>query len=139
MNSDITRRRLLQATGATIAAGYVTTQASTATATAAVPAVVTYPIPDGIAQATTFEVKVRTPRGRWQPVATYSVNLKQINATTGAGQVLKSSLAYFDAYRSADLPQNLTQAQRDLFGAHTYQRNDKGADAPFVHTDWAHM
>ncbi|MGW5195310.1 putative Ig domain-containing protein [Kribbella sp. NPDC004138] len=96
MNSDITRRRLLQATGATIAAGYVTTQASTATATAAVPAVVTYPIPDGIAQATTFEVKVRTPRGRWQPVATYSVNLKQINATTGAGQVLKSSLAYFD-------------------------------------------
>ena len=93
MNSDITRRRLLQATGATIAAGYVTTQASTATAA---PAVVTYPIPDGIAQATTFEVKVRTPRGRWQPVATYSVNLKQINATTGAGQVLKSSLAYFD-------------------------------------------
>ena len=26
---------------------------------------------------------------------------------------------------------------RDLFGAHTYQRNDKGKDAPFVHTDWA--
>jgi 6-phosphogluconate dehydrogenase len=46
------------------------------------------------------------------------------------------SLAYFDSYRTADLPQNLTQAQRDFFGAHTYQRKDKGADAPFVHTDW---
>ena len=47
-----------------------------------------------------------------------------------------ASLAYFDSYRTADLPQNLTQAQRDFFGAHTYQRNDAGADAPFVHTDW---
>ena len=47
-----------------------------------------------------------------------------------------ASLAYFDSYRTADLPQNLTQAQRDSFGAHTYQRNDKGADAPFVHTEW---
>jgi len=52
---------------------------------------------------------------------------------------LSGSLAYFDAYRSADLPQNLTQAQRDLFGAHTYQRNDKGPNAPFVHTDWANL
>jgi 6-phosphogluconate dehydrogenase len=47
-----------------------------------------------------------------------------------------ASLAYYDSYRTASLPQNLTQAQRDLFGAHTYQRNDAGADAPFVHTDW---
>jgi 6-phosphogluconate dehydrogenase len=47
-----------------------------------------------------------------------------------------ASLAYFDSYRTADLPQNLTQAQRDFFGAHTYQRNDRGAETPFVHTDW---
>src|SRR5204862_6535296 len=49
MTSDITRRRLLQATGATIAAGYVTTQAGTATATPApeVPPLVTNPIPYG--------------------------------------------------------------------------------------------
>ncbi|HEX8412109.1 MAG TPA: NADP-dependent phosphogluconate dehydrogenase [Thermoanaerobaculia bacterium] len=47
-----------------------------------------------------------------------------------------ASLAYFDSYRTADLPQNLTQAQRDFFGAHTYQRNDRGPEAPFVHTDW---
>ena len=44
-----------------------------------------------------------------------------------------SSLAYYDAYRSARLPANLTQAQRDFFGAHTYRRVDR--DGTF-HTDW---
>jgi 6-phosphogluconate dehydrogenase len=48
---------------------------------------------------------------------------------------LAASLAYFDSYRSAVLPQNLTQAQRDYFGAHTYQRTDR-PDAGFVHADW---
>ncbi len=48
---------------------------------------------------------------------------------------LAASLAYFDGYRSAVLPQNLTQAQRDYFGAHTYQRVDQ-PEAGFVHTDW---
>jgi len=56
-----------------------------------------------------------------------------------AAPAMSSSLAYFDAYRSVELPQNLTQAQRDYFGAHTYQRNDKGPNPPFVHTDWAHL
>ena len=46
-----------------------------------------------------------------------------------------ASLAYFDSYTSANLPQNLTQAQRDYFGAHTYQRADR-PQAGFVHTDW---
>ena len=50
---------------------------------------------------------------------------------------MAASLSYFDSYRTARLPQNLTQAQRDFFGSHTYQRNDKGPDAPFVHTEWA--
>jgi 6-phosphogluconate dehydrogenase len=48
---------------------------------------------------------------------------------------MSASLAYFDSYRTSQLPQNLTQAQRDYFGAHTYQRND-GADGAAVHTDW---
>ena len=46
---------------------------------------------------------------------------------------LSISLAYYDAYRSARLPANLTQAQRDFFGAHTYRRTDR--DGVF-HTDW---
>jgi 6-phosphogluconate dehydrogenase len=46
---------------------------------------------------------------------------------------LSASLAYFDAYRSERLPANLTQAQRDYFGAHTYRRVDReGA----FHTEW---
>jgi 6-phosphogluconate dehydrogenase len=47
-----------------------------------------------------------------------------------------ASLAYFDAYTDAQLPQNLTQAQRDFFGAHTYQRSDR-PEAGFVHSDWS--
>ncbi|MEA2063749.1 MAG: NADP-dependent phosphogluconate dehydrogenase [Gemmatimonadota bacterium] len=46
---------------------------------------------------------------------------------------MSSSLAYFDAYRSERLPANLLQAQRDFFGAHTYERIDK--DGVF-HTEW---
>ncbi len=46
-----------------------------------------------------------------------------------------SALAYFDGYRSASLPQNLLQAQRDFFGAHTYERTDKPRGA-FYHLDW---
>lgn len=44
-----------------------------------------------------------------------------------------SSLAYYDSYRSPLLPANLLQAQRDYFGAHTYERLDKAGS---FHTDW---
>ncbi|MGB0183969.1 MAG: NADP-dependent phosphogluconate dehydrogenase [Opitutales bacterium] len=46
-----------------------------------------------------------------------------------------SALAYYDGYRSARLPQNLLQAQRDYFGAHTYERVDQ-ARGQFYHIDW---
>jgi 6-phosphogluconate dehydrogenase len=46
---------------------------------------------------------------------------------------LSASLAYFDSYRTARLPQNLTQAQRDAFGAHKFERIEKPG---FVHVDW---
>lgn len=46
-----------------------------------------------------------------------------------------SALAYYDGYRSASLPANLLQAQRDYFGAHTYERIDKPR-GEFFHTDW---
>ncbi|UBV42032.1 decarboxylating NADP(+)-dependent phosphogluconate dehydrogenase [Deinococcus taeanensis] len=46
-----------------------------------------------------------------------------------------SALAYFDAYRSAALPANLLQAQRDYFGAHTYERTDRPR-GEFFHTNW---
>ncbi|MFV8269541.1 NADP-dependent phosphogluconate dehydrogenase [Flavobacterium sp. GT2N3] len=46
---------------------------------------------------------------------------------------LMNSLAYFDAYRSEKLPTNLIQAQRDYFGAHTYERIDTNG---IFHTEW---
>jgi 6-phosphogluconate dehydrogenase len=48
---------------------------------------------------------------------------------------LTSALAYFDGYRSERLPANLLQAQRDYFGAHTYERVDKPR-GEFFHTNW---
>jgi len=49
---------------------------------------------------------------------------------------LGAALAYFDGYRSARLPANLLQAQRDYFGAHTYERVDRPGS---FHTDWASL
>jgi 6-phosphogluconate dehydrogenase len=46
-----------------------------------------------------------------------------------------SALAYFDGYRCERLPANLLQAQRDYFGAHTYERTDKPR-GQFFHTNW---
>jgi len=48
---------------------------------------------------------------------------------------LSSALAYYDGYRSARLPANLLQAQRDYFGAHTYERIDRPR-GQFFHTNW---
>jgi 6-phosphogluconate dehydrogenase len=48
---------------------------------------------------------------------------------------LSSALAYYDGYRSEKLPANLLQAQRDYFGAHTYERVDQPRGR-FFHTDW---
>ena len=45
-----------------------------------------------------------------------------------------SALAYYDSYRTATLPANLVQAQRDYFGAHTYERIDKEGS---FHTEWS--
>ena len=60
-----------------------------------------------------------------------------VQAAIGLGipvPAMSSSLAYYDSYRSARLPANLTQAQRDFFGAHTYRRVDREG---VFHTDWA--
>jgi 6-phosphogluconate dehydrogenase len=59
-----------------------------------------------------------------------------VQAAIGLGipvPAMSSSLAYYDSYRTARLPANLTQAQRDFFGAHTYRRVDREG---VFHTDW---
>jgi 6-phosphogluconate dehydrogenase len=59
-----------------------------------------------------------------------------ILATRGgvAAPALGSALAYYDGYRSARLPASLIQAQRDYFGAHTYERVDRPGS---FHSDWS--
>jgi 6-phosphogluconate dehydrogenase len=50
-----------------------------------------------------------------------------------SGSNFSAAIAYYDSYRSAVLPANLIQAQRDYFGAHTYKRTDKEG---VFHTEW---
>jgi 6-phosphogluconate dehydrogenase len=72
---------------------------------------------------------IKTNQGAWrQVVATASLHGVWI-PTFG------SALAYFDGYRSATLSTNLVQAQRDYFGAHTYERTDQPR-GQFFHTNW---
>ncbi len=52
-----------------------------------------------------------------------------------ATPAFSAALSYFDSYRTASLPANLLQAQRDYFGAHTYERVDKPS-GEFFHTEW---
>ncbi|MCM3874608.1 MAG: NADP-dependent phosphogluconate dehydrogenase [Pyrinomonadaceae bacterium] len=51
---------------------------------------------------------------------------------------MASTLGYFDMFRTANLPLNLTQAQRDFFGSHTYRRADQPNAGP-VHTEWEEL
>jgi 6-phosphogluconate dehydrogenase len=67
------------------------------------------------------------------------VSLRRVvQLAVGAGigvPAFSASLAYFDTYRRSRLPANLTQAQRDYFGSHRYERLDKAPAATF-HTEW---
>ncbi|MEM7697253.1 MAG: decarboxylating NADP(+)-dependent phosphogluconate dehydrogenase [Verrucomicrobiota bacterium] len=70
---------------------------------------------------------------RTQPSWREVINLAVTNAIPVPA--FSASLSYFDSYRSERLPANLLQAQRDFFGAHTYERLDK-PEGEFFHTDW---
>lgn len=59
---------------------------------------------------------------------------QELAASRGiATPAMAASLAYYDSMRRERLPQNLIQAQRDFFGAHTYERTDKSGT---FHTQW---
>jgi len=80
-----------------------------------------------------FSKEVDTRQTAWRRVIGQAV-MNGIAVPAMAG-----SLAYFDSYRRARLPANLTQAQRDFFGAHTYQRTDGVTSDDFVHSEWSKM
>lgn len=76
-----------------------------------------------------FRAAIQKAQGGWRKVVAKAAELGvPIPA-------FASALSYFDGYRSARLPANLLQAQRDYFGAHTYERVDKSR-GEFFHTDW---
>ncbi len=72
-----------------------------------------------------------------QDLIAYQTQWRDVVATAVQAGVptmaLSVSLNYFDSYRTARLPLNLTQAQRDFFGAHTYERTDQKGS---FHTEW---
>ena len=71
--------------------------------------------------------EILTRQNDWRGIAQFAV----LYGIPAAG--LLNSLTYYDAYRSGRLPSNLVQAQRDYFGAHTYERTDKEG---IFHSQW---
>jgi len=79
-----------------------------------------------------FKKAVRKAQTSWRNVVTTATRLGiPVPAFSAA-------LAYYDGYRSERLPANLLQAQRDYFGAHTYERIDKPGEGPF-HSEWLQL
>ena len=76
-----------------------------------------------------FAAEVNARQGAWRRVVSLCV------ASGIACPAFSASLGYFDQYRRARLPANLTQAQRDFFGAHTFERTDL-PEGTWVHTQW---
>ncbi len=76
-----------------------------------------------------FTGKIQSAQEGWRTVVATAI-------TNGIPvPAMSSALSYFDGYRSARLPANLLQAQRDYFGAHTYERTDRPR-GEFFHTNW---
>jgi 6-phosphogluconate dehydrogenase len=76
-----------------------------------------------------FSEAIHTAQASWRKVVALAAE-HGVSIPTFA-----SALSYFDGYRSSRLPQNLLQAQRDYFGAHTYERTDEPR-GKFYHIDW---
>jgi 6-phosphogluconate dehydrogenase len=72
---------------------------------------------------------IRTTQSNWRHAVVSAVQ------SGVASPAFSASLAYYDSFRSERLPANLLQAQRDFFGAHTYERIDKPV-GEFFHTEW---
>ena len=79
-----------------------------------------------------FTEAIHKAQAGWRSVVAKGAELGIPTPAMGA------ALSFYDGYRSAQLPANLIQAQRDYFGAHTYERLDKPRGA-FFHTNWTGM
>ncbi len=78
-----------------------------------------------------FKAAIENAQPAWRRVVSTAVQLGL------PVPVFSAALSYYDGYRCGRLPANLLQAQRDYFGAHTYERTDKPR-GEYSHTDWIH-
>ena len=83
--------------------------------------------PSNLMTAPFFREALESRLDAWRKVVSAAVR------TGIAVPAMGASLSYYDSYRSERLPANLIQAQRDYFGAHTYQRTDREG---VFHTEW---
>ncbi|MEU9167256.1 glycosyl hydrolase family 28 protein [Streptomyces sp. NPDC048420] len=99
-STGLSRRTILQAAGATVAAysliGATAGTARAADTSGAPDKLVVYPIPSGVPTNSSYSVKARVAGGEWQTVPVYRARAKQIDANTGSGPVFNSSVAMFD-------------------------------------------
>lgn len=87
------------------------------------------PVPPSLLQDPFFVAEIKAVEAGWRQAVILAVS------SGVAAPTLASSLAFYDGYRCANGSANILQAQRDFFGAHSYQRNDRPATEHF-HTRW---
>lgn len=88
-----------------------------------------HPHPDHLLLADSLAAEIEERNQGWRSIINYAIQ------TRIPVPVISGSLSQYDSLRSGKLPANLIQAQRDYFGAHTYERTDKPR-GEFFHTDW---
>lgn len=87
------------------------------------------PVPPSLLQDPFFVTEIKAAEAGWRRAVTLAVS------SGVAAPALSSALAFYDGYRCANGSANILQAQRDFFGAHSYQRIDRDGSAHF-HTRW---
>jgi len=87
------------------------------------------PAPENLLLDNFFLTAINNYQASWRKALVHAIELGIPTP------VFSSALSFFDGYRTGRLPANLLQAQRDYFGAHTYERTDKPR-GEFFHTNW---
>jgi 6-phosphogluconate dehydrogenase len=87
------------------------------------------PAPENLLLDSFFSAAISKYQASWRKALVHAIELGIPTP------VFSSALSFFDGYRTGRLPANLLQAQRDYFGAHTYERTDKPR-GEFFHTNW---
>jgi 6-phosphogluconate dehydrogenase len=87
------------------------------------------PAPENLLLDSFFTTAISKYQASWRKALVHAIELGIPTP------VFSSALSFFDGYRTGRLPANLLQAQRDYFGAHTYERTDKPR-GEYFHTNW---